>query len=636
MSADPGYEFVDWGGMTHCPGGSHGALHVGDSLGPLLLCGFEPGVADAREQWAIRDVAELVLGHFGVGSEDSLAVGAARRRGGELGDGYRRAHRACATPRVGPCSAASTSACASRATGCSCSSSALVGGSGYVVNLARVRRAHRRPRGPPHPRRDRRLLRRGRQQLRLEPRLDLRRERRPRRLPGGAVSRVSLVGLGLNLALLELFVTALGVPGARRAGARRGADDAGELRRQQAVDVRRLGRRPSIRPDRVAARRRGHPARLARRRRAPRAATRPRAPRSPRPRARRPPETPEGFEISAARAIEIANADPHVAEQSRGHGRLTTAIQTDGGLWQVGYSGRRHRGRAGEGRRGHRRDPRGVDRLPGRVADGPRVRGPVRPHPQRALRLDPDGARVLPVPFRLPPPAADRAPRPPGAALVRDLAAVLQPGRDRALGPARLSAARLPALARMLWLGFRGGDGLAPDPRCPVAGARRGAPDRLPGDDQHRRLGGDRRRLRGHDRRRPDRPRRADLRRGRVSRRQPLWRHVRAGQLLRLRAVRARDAVERELGRAPRLARGGDRLRPRGRGGLAVCGMRLWPGPARARARGGARLRLARLSVHGLRSAVELQRLADRRAADLVARVLRPARWPAGRCSRSR
>jgi hypothetical protein len=50
------------------------------------------------------------------------------------------------------------------------------------------------------------------------------------------------------------------------------------------------------------------------------------------------PETPEGFEISAARAIEIANTDPHVAEETRSHGRLTTAIQTDGGLWQVGYT----------------------------------------------------------------------------------------------------------------------------------------------------------------------------------------------------------------------------------------------------------------------------------------------------------
>ena len=61
---------MDWGGATHCPGGSHGALHAGDSLGPLLLCGFEPGTEQLRSQWAIRDVAGLVRGHFGIGDED--------------------------------------------------------------------------------------------------------------------------------------------------------------------------------------------------------------------------------------------------------------------------------------------------------------------------------------------------------------------------------------------------------------------------------------------------------------------------------------------------------------------------------------------------------------------------------------
>jgi hypothetical protein len=66
ISAAGGYEFTDWGGATHCPGGSHGSLHAGDSLGPLLLCGLEPGIESLREQWAIRDVAGLVLGHFGI------------------------------------------------------------------------------------------------------------------------------------------------------------------------------------------------------------------------------------------------------------------------------------------------------------------------------------------------------------------------------------------------------------------------------------------------------------------------------------------------------------------------------------------------------------------------------------------
>ena len=70
ISAAPGYELVDWGGVTHCPGGSHGALEAGDSLGPLLLYGLDPAIVPAREQWAIRDVAGLVLGHFGLGGAE--------------------------------------------------------------------------------------------------------------------------------------------------------------------------------------------------------------------------------------------------------------------------------------------------------------------------------------------------------------------------------------------------------------------------------------------------------------------------------------------------------------------------------------------------------------------------------------
>lgn len=66
ISAASGYEVVDWGGMTHCPGGSHGSLRAADSLGPLLLYGFDPEVAGRREQWALRDVAGLVLEHFGL------------------------------------------------------------------------------------------------------------------------------------------------------------------------------------------------------------------------------------------------------------------------------------------------------------------------------------------------------------------------------------------------------------------------------------------------------------------------------------------------------------------------------------------------------------------------------------------
>ena len=42
LSLAPGYEAVDWGGVTHAGGGSHGSLHAGDSLGPLLFVGCGP------------------------------------------------------------------------------------------------------------------------------------------------------------------------------------------------------------------------------------------------------------------------------------------------------------------------------------------------------------------------------------------------------------------------------------------------------------------------------------------------------------------------------------------------------------------------------------------------------------------
>jgi hypothetical protein len=65
LSAAPSFEFLDWGRQAHVGGGSHGSLHVSDSLGALVLCGValpEPEPA----QWAIRDIASLVLRHFGL------------------------------------------------------------------------------------------------------------------------------------------------------------------------------------------------------------------------------------------------------------------------------------------------------------------------------------------------------------------------------------------------------------------------------------------------------------------------------------------------------------------------------------------------------------------------------------------
>lgn len=69
VSAERGYEFVDWGGADHVVGGSHGSLRRGDSLGPLAFvnCGPDLGALERREQpWSIADVNEIVLAHFGV------------------------------------------------------------------------------------------------------------------------------------------------------------------------------------------------------------------------------------------------------------------------------------------------------------------------------------------------------------------------------------------------------------------------------------------------------------------------------------------------------------------------------------------------------------------------------------------
>jgi predicted AlkP superfamily pyrophosphatase or phosphodiesterase len=66
LSLEPGYEAVDWGGVSHAGGGSHGSLHAGDSLGPLLFVGCGPDDPGERRQWALRDVAPVVLEHFGL------------------------------------------------------------------------------------------------------------------------------------------------------------------------------------------------------------------------------------------------------------------------------------------------------------------------------------------------------------------------------------------------------------------------------------------------------------------------------------------------------------------------------------------------------------------------------------------
>jgi hypothetical protein len=66
ISAADGYECIDWGGVSHTGGGSHGSLLRADSLGPLLFVGCGPKKPGKRPQWALRDLAPVILEHFGI------------------------------------------------------------------------------------------------------------------------------------------------------------------------------------------------------------------------------------------------------------------------------------------------------------------------------------------------------------------------------------------------------------------------------------------------------------------------------------------------------------------------------------------------------------------------------------------
>ena len=161
---------------------------------------------------------------------------------------------------------------------------------------------------------------------------------------------------------------------------------------------------------------------------------------SPTPASRRAscPPTPEGFEVSAREAVEIANADPKVAEETRRVRRaLTTAIEAnDDSVWQVGYTADGTRGRPGEGRphsgavtetwTGYQVAwpmARGYEGQFGHVLNAPYVWIPM------ALIF-------LAGLFDFRRPAAHRPPRPAGPALVRRLAVLLQ-RRRRSASPSR-------------------------------------------------------------------------------------------------------------------------------------------------------------------------------------------------------
>ena len=65
LSAAPGWEFPDWGGVHHIGGGSHGSLHADDSLGALVFSGIEiPAERAKGGNWSIRDITPMAVAHF--------------------------------------------------------------------------------------------------------------------------------------------------------------------------------------------------------------------------------------------------------------------------------------------------------------------------------------------------------------------------------------------------------------------------------------------------------------------------------------------------------------------------------------------------------------------------------------------
>src|SRR5690606_21016217 len=126
-------------------------------------------------------------------------------------------------------------------------------------------------------------------------------------------------------------------------------------------------------------------------------------------------------------------------------------------------------------------------RAPGGLEDGARLLRRLRTHAQRALRLPAPVRDLPPRPGRLAAAAADRQPRPAGAARLRRLALLLQPGGDRRLGAAAVPAPALPPRPLPVDRPAGPGGGAAAGLAGELAAGRGALPARLPGRPQRRR-----------------------------------------------------------------------------------------------------------------------------------------------------
>ena len=211
LSAAPGYEFVDWGGADHVGGGSHGSLHRSDSLGALLWCGdAAPDARDAREQWTIA----------GRAADGDRALRARTARPGAMRDERRPRRARYPVPMRDDAIRRRAAAAPPRAARHAPAGQLAAARALRARRRERLRRQPRDLRAAVHAARDRlpdrrgaRVPRRGHEQLLVEPPLDVRRARRPRRLPGGALpGRQRRARSCFTSACCELLVEARGLP----------------------------------------------------------------------------------------------------------------------------------------------------------------------------------------------------------------------------------------------------------------------------------------------------------------------------------------------------------------------------------------------------------------------------------------
>ncbi len=153
-----------------------------------------------------------------------------------------------------------------------------------------------------------------------------------------------------------------------------------------------------------------------------------------------------GPAVSSAQATAIASALPLVRSLERTHPDSFSQV-TQPGRWRV--AGRvllaQSGVRAGSRQLGRRPRARDLHRHQDRLDDGARCARRLRAPRHRALHLA-AAVPVVPRPvLRLARAAAPAQRRPAGADVLLDIARVLQPRRHLPVGPARLSAARLPA-----------------------------------------------------------------------------------------------------------------------------------------------------------------------------------------------